>query len=204
MDGFPTVSGVERALTTIRPHVAEQTLMTVTANTEGIWFADLDDVGYDLMAGEAVRASIADERNNETAVDRDVWLPIQIDIKPFNSLNQVACRFASNLIPVALLSSDDFDAAAVDPGSIGFGRSGFEAGVVRLGWDNRPARYVLDVNGDGLMDVIYYFRLGDTGFSCADIPAGKYSVRVDAVLTGWTADFGVWGVDFLRLYRLFD
>jgi len=185
------------------PYNAAEAL-TVTANGDGSWSADLDDISYDLMPGETVRAAISDENGNETAVDRDVLLSIQIDIKPFSPINQVACRFPSNLIPVALLSAEGFDASSVDPDSIRFGRTGIEAEVVRVGRDDHPAQHSGDVNGDGFADVVYYFRLGDTGFNCADIPQGKYSVRVDAALTGWTPEYGVQGVDFLRLFRLFD
>jgi hypothetical protein len=165
------------------------------------WIADFDDIGFNLQPGFYVRAEIWDEYGNDTAVDRDIFLPIQIDIKPFSEMNQAACRFPSNLIPVAILGAEDFEASSVDPDSIRFGRTGSEAEVVRVGMDNHPMKFIWDVNRDGLTDIVYYFRLGDTGFSCADIPVGRLYVRVEGVMTGWSSEYGVEGSDILRLYR---
>jgi len=185
------------------PYFWDQPLI-VTADGAGSWSGDLDEIGFDLVPGNTVRSSILDGRGNETAVDRSAARTIGIDVRPLSELNMVACRFPSGLIPVALLSEQDFDASSVDPDSIRFGRTGSEAGVVRTGWDDHPMQARLDVNGDGYRDIVYYFRLGYTGFSCADIPTGKYSVRIDAMLSGWAGDYGVEGVDFLRLFRIFD
>jgi len=187
------------------PYFWDGTLI-VNAEGDGTWSGDLDDIGFDLKPGDTVRASIVDARGNETAVDRSAVRSIGIDIRPLTEQNLVACRFPSGLIPVALLSEEDFDAASVDPDSIRFGRTGSEAGVVRTGWDDHPMSGRLDVNGDGYRDIVYSFRLGETGFSCADIPAGKYSVRVDGWLTGWASEYeyGVEGVDFLKLFRILN
>ncbi|HLC05473.1 MAG TPA: hypothetical protein VJK02_20745 [Anaerolineales bacterium] len=185
------------------PYYWDQPLV-VNADGDGNWSGDLDGIGFDLKPGDTVRASIVDDRGNETAVDRTALRPISIDIRPLSELNLAACRYPSTLIPVALLSEEDFDAGSVDPDSIFFGRTGSEAGVVRAGWNDHPMQYRPDVNGDGFRDIVYYFRLGDTGFSCADIPEGKYSVRVDGWLTGWAGDYGVEGVDFLKLFWFFN
>jgi len=201
------VSGTSAPNAEIRlwPWDSGETLI-VNADGEGNWSGDLYEIRFDIDPGDTVRASIVDDRGNETAVDRSALRTIGVDVRPLTDQNLVACRFPSVLIPVALLSEADFDASKVDPDSIYFGRTGSEAGVVRIGQDDQPMKYRLDVNGDGYRDIVYYFRLGETGFSCADIPAGRYSVRLDATLTGWAGDYGygVEGVDFLRLFRILN
>ena len=58
------------------------------------------------------------------------------------------------------------------------------------------------MNGDGLLDMVYTFRFGDTGFSCADVPLGQRTARVEATLTGWMGDIYLEGRDSLTLFRL--
>jgi len=175
----------------------------VQADGVGNWEMSFVDF-YDLMPGTWGIAEVFDEDSDSTAIDWTVRKPIAIDIKPFSDFNQVACRFPSNLIPVALLGAEDFVATSVEPDSIRFGKTGYEAEVVRLDWNGLPLQYTRDVNRDGYTDVVYYFRLGETGFSCADIPADHRFATVDGKLTGWTTDFGVEGVDFLILYKFLD
>ncbi len=45
-----------------------------------------------------------------------------------------------------------------------------------------------DKNKDGLLDMVFHFRFGDTGFSCADIPDGDKSANLTGTLTGETQD----------------
>jgi hypothetical protein len=52
--------------------------------------------------------------------------------------------------------------------------------------------------------MVYIFRLGDTGFSCVDIPPGQRYTSVQGTLTGWVDEGPVYGVDVLRLFRIFS
>ena len=61
-------------------------------------------------------------------------------------------------------------------------------------------RHVEDVNKDGLLDMVFHFRFGDTGFSCDDIPAGEKSFTLTGTLTGETQNgTAIEGEDNLRL-----
>ena len=73
--------------------------------------------------------------------------------------------------PVAILSTETFDATTVDPTTVRFGATGTEAAPRHLARN--------DVNGDGRPDLILRFRLGDTGIECGD---------TEAFLTGETFD----------------
>jgi hypothetical protein len=172
----------------------------VVADGSGNWLMDFTGL-YDLVPGTWATAEVFEDDGDSTAIDWTVPLPVQIDIRPWSSLNLVLCRATWDLLPVALFSTADFDATAVDHDTVRFGKTGIEAEVVMA--MGRPLRYARDVNRDGLLDMVYTFRFGDTGFSCADIPAGRYTATVEASLTGWMGNLFFEGSDTLRLYRLF-
>lgn len=133
------------------------------------------------------------------AIKGDVGIDILPGIRP----NLFACRLTSAWLPVAVLSGEGFDATQLDTDSIRFGRTGTEAPVLRTGPNERHLAYAMDVNRDGLKDMVYVFRFGDTGFSCADIPAGQRFANVEGKLTGKVGMVDVLGVDVVRLFRLF-
>ena len=107
---------------------------------------------------------------------------IEIDILPFISRNVWPCGF-NFTIPVAVLSSPDFDASKIDPKTVRFGKTGVEAldptrNIVSA------AKRMKDVNGDGLPDMLFVFWFNQTGFNCSDIPAGSRSAIVNPILKG--------------------
>ncbi len=171
----------------------------IEADESGNWSMDFTGL-YDLVPGTWGTAEVDDEVWNATAIDWTVSLPVLIDIRPWSASNLVLCGTRWSLLPVAVLSADGFDATAVDHDTVRFGRTGVEAEVASLA--GRPLRYARDVNGDGLVDMVYSFRFGDTGFSCADIPLGQHSARVEATLSGWMGDIYLEGRDSLTLFRL--
>jgi hypothetical protein len=74
---------------------------------------------------------------------------VDIDIKPGGSPNSINLR-SRGKVPVAILSSDTFDAASVDPASVFF--AGAPALSTGIGFE--------DVNGDGRLDLILHFNTG--------------------------------------------
>ena len=73
--------------------------------------------------------------------------------------------------------------------------AGTEAPVLRTGRTRRPLAYTMDVNREQrLEDMVYVFRFGDTGFTCADVPGGRFFADVDGKLTGsMEAGPVIWG-----------
>ncbi len=67
------------------------------------------------------------------------------------------------MIPVAILSSPDFDATSVDPGTVRFGVNGDEAAPVRSMTE--------DIDQDGDTDRMFLFRAPQTNISCGDTSA---------------------------------
>jgi hypothetical protein len=94
---------------------------------------------------------------------------VEIDIKPGSLENPINLRAKKGTIPVAILTTETFDAAQVDWETVLFGPSGATERHERL--------HVGDTDGDGDMDAELHFRTRDTGILCDD---------TEATLTGET------------------
>jgi hypothetical protein len=112
-------------------------------------------------------------------------IQLQIDIKPGSLLNNVNPK-SNGKIPIAILSTDDFDAPSqVDLNSLTFGETGDEQS---LAFCNHKGE---DINGDQLKDLICHFYTQDTGFQCGD---------TEGVLKGMTMDgTPIEGSDFVKI-----
>jgi hypothetical protein len=108
-------------------------------------------------------------------------LEVPIDIKP-GSVSNIINPTSDQTIPVAILSTDTFDALTVDTATVRFGGSGTGAApreVVRK-----------DVDGDVNRDLVLHFIGRKTGIACGDFTA---------VLTGATiAGSPIRGVDAIK------
>ena len=82
-----------------------------------------------------------------------------IDIRPRDFPNSINPR-STGVIPVAILTNHDFDAHTVDPHSVRFGKQGTEAPAVQFA--------MVDVDGDGALDLLLHFRIQDTQIQCGD------------------------------------
>jgi hypothetical protein len=89
-------------------------------------------------------------------------LTIPIDIEPGSFPNSINPG-SQGRIPVAILTTDTFDGATVDPTTARFGRNGTEAAPVQSALE--------DVDGDGDIDRILHFKTQDTGIQCGDTVA---------------------------------
>ena len=95
---------------------------------------------------------------------------IDIDIKPGSETNSINPS-SRGLIPVAILTTDTFDASIVDLSMVLFGATGSETAPVRSALE--------DVDGDGDIDMILHFKTQETGIQYGDASAS---------LTGGTPD----------------
>ena len=125
-------------------------------------------------------------------------LQVSIDIKPGSDPSSFGCESNDDL-PVAVLSTGDFDATTIDADSVHFGKNGDETGEVHTK-NGSAKRHVEDKNKDGLNDLVFHFEFAETGFGCDDIPDGKNSVTLTGKLTGnLTAGAPIEGTDTIRL-----
>jgi hypothetical protein len=91
---------------------------------------------------------------------------ISIDIKPGSDPNSINLK-SKGVVPVAVLTTDGFDASNVDPATVLF------AGAAPLHWTME------DVDGDGDVDLLFHFKTQELELD-AD--------STDATLTGDTMD----------------
>jgi hypothetical protein len=84
---------------------------------------------------------------------------ITIDIKPGDGPNPINPK-SKGVIPVAILTTESFDASTVDPSTAYFGRTGTEALELKAAME--------DVNGDGRLDMLLFFATQRTGIQCGD------------------------------------
>jgi len=95
-------------------------------------------------------------------------IEVEIDIKPGSFPNSINLG-SKGVLPVAILTTEDFDATTVVPETVGFGPS-----------DALPVQWALeDVDDDGDVDMIFHFKTQDTGISAGD---------TEATLTGGTLE----------------
>ncbi len=93
-------------------------------------------------------------------------MPVTIDIKPGSN----------GVIPVAILTTPDFNANDVDMGTVRFGPTASTALAA-------PVQYALeDIDKDGDMDMILHFRTQDVGLTTTSTTAtliGKTKAGLD-------------------------
>ena len=78
----------------------------------------------------------------------DPVIPVQIDVKPDDDQNAINPG-SKGVIPVAIFSTDDFDATSIDPATIELAG----AGVAVVG-KGKSLFHEVDVNDDGLVDLL--------------------------------------------------
>ena len=96
---------------------------------------------------------------------------VAIEVKP-GAQNPPINPDSHGVLPVAILSSADFDAPTeVDRSSLGFGRTGEEYSLTRKGKTGATACAADDVNADGLVDLVCHFQVELTGIRQGDVLA---------------------------------
>jgi uncharacterized delta-60 repeat protein len=95
-------------------------------------------------------------------------LNVSVDVKPDSSDNVIPLQ-ANGVIPVAILTTDAFDAASVDPASVCFGSASDP--TTRDCTAKQGTGHLQDVNGDARSDLLLQFETQQTGIRPGDAQA---------------------------------
>ena len=85
-------------------------------------------------------------------------LTVALDVRPGSAENPVNPK-SKGVIPVAILSTNSFDASTIDQASLRFGPGQALA---------EGNGHLVDLNGDGQLDLLLHFRTQDAGIQCGE------------------------------------
>ncbi len=95
-------------------------------------------------------------------------LNVSVDVKPDSSDNVIPLQ-ANGVIPVAILTTDAFDATSVDPASVCFGSTNDPS--KRDCTESHVTGHLQDVNGDARLDLLLHYETQQTGIRPGDTQA---------------------------------
>lgn len=135
----------------------------------------------------------------EVAAGEPLALPIQGDYEHILEVSTdflvdiviagAVCNGGNGVIPVALLTDDDFDALEVDHETVRFGEA---AEAHRDRKTGAARRHEEDFEGDGDIDLIFHFHASETGYNC---DSTEYTLKGETysgqnIVAGGDAEFG--------------
>lgn len=103
--------------------------------------------------------------------------PVLVDIKPGSDINPINLG-STGVVPVAILSTADFDALTVDPSSISLAG----ASVKQVGGKGRYLCDPQDLNFDGLMDLVCQVSTAQLVLTEGDVTASLDAETFDGIL----------------------
>ena len=120
---------------------------------------------------------------DDGSISVDVCLPVSVDVKPTATNNRVNGSSDHGVVPIAILATEDFDAAdELDPDTVNVVVLDENGDVISSVAPDRAT--IEDVNDDGLDDVLFHF-------SVPDLTAGS-----DPALTSSTTTLNLRGETF--------
>jgi len=146
-----------------------------TTSTNGIGGFDITATAFGVEGNVGI---------DNIVVEASTEIEVDIDIKP----GTINCNRENGVIAVAILTTEDFDATTVDHTTVLF------EGTSETHVDKKSGeapRHEEDVDGDGDTDLVFHFRVGETGLTCSS---------TEGTLIGETFDGqAIEGTDAIRM-----
>jgi hypothetical protein len=116
---------------------------------------------------------------------------VDIDIKPGSDPNSVNYK-SRGLLPVAILTTDTFDATTVDPETVIFD-------IFLINGSTPPNKCAIeDVDGDGDLDLICHFSIPEIDHKCMGIVDGRVVHATGQILADTFDGLPIQGLDSIR------
>jgi|WetSurMetagenome_2_1015567.scaffolds.fasta_scaffold224640_1 hypothetical protein len=134
----------------------------LAVNLDGVYlFTHLASTPYRTGLSGVYSGNEVGYFDNFKVTSDDIPIPVTINIRPEGDSNRINLR-SKGKIPVAILSTDDFNAPSqVDQSSLTFGATGNEQSLISC------KRKLKDADEDGLKDdLVCHFSIQLTGFKC--------------------------------------
>jgi len=180
------------------------------ANTDGGWAGDLGeatatDVCSDVeisndapdvfpLGDTTVNWCATDGEQNQSCDEQTINvkpLPVEIDIKPGSFPNSVNFK-SKGVLPVAILTTDTFDATTVDPETVIFD-------IFQINGSTPPNKCAIeDVDDDGDLDLVCHFSIPDIDKKCQGIVDGRVVHATGQILADTFDGLPIQGLDSIR------
>ncbi len=150
----PLVAGVSTLLLSLDPSLTHDDVRAVLTSTadDQVGPPQEDTPGRDDFFGHG-------RLNMLSALLALAPLEVLVDIRPGSDVNFIN-PLQSELVPVAILGSETFDVADVDPTTLAFGPAGAAP--------DGAAGYLDDVNDDTFTDLVSFYQILETGIAFRD------------------------------------
>jgi len=157
--GVAADSGVQAAGTLVDDDPFDPNLLDDFERRPWLWWSDDNVLLENLEIAEGDPDALPEQGAWEGVLQATT--PVRVDIEVQGSI----CNRGrgDGVVPVILLSTDTFDATTVDHDSVSLGDARETHKDKKTGLAKRHAE---DVDGDGDMDLVFHFRLAETGLSC--------------------------------------
>lgn len=162
------VRGAPHSISSFSANIGDNSFHSVFGSFNNAIFAPTELVvnsGIVDVGGMCLCAGVSVNGPDGLAITliRDIGaIDVDIDIKPGSFPNAVNPG-NNGVIPVAILTTDTFDATTVDPTTVRFGPA--EATMAH------KQAHIEDVDYDGDLDLLLHFRTQETGIACGDTSA---------------------------------
>lgn len=155
----------------------------------------MDFAGWEATSGLIGRIRVTDTESNTKVVTVDNLMVedssaepvpdvVTIDIRPGSANNQI--NLSSRVVPVAVLTTESFDASVVDPSTVTLAD-----GPVRVKGNGEPSATLADVDGDGDRDLLLHIEAREMTLSTGDVEATLHGLTLSGEL--------IEGTDIVRI-----